>query len=196
MLNQSKTAFQAEIDAACEEVIDFWPLQPVLRAGAARGAARVGPRELEPARVPRRLEGFVYAITPFNFTSIAGQPADRAGADGQHRDLEAGVVGDAVGVLHHAAAAGSGHAARVIKPRGGRSSMISRVLLSHRDLAGVHFTGSTEVFNSIVADDPAPNDVQLPLLPAHRSARRAEGLHRGAPVGRRAGAAVAIVRGG
>ena len=70
MLGQSKTVFQAEIDSACE-IIDFWRFNAALRAAAARRAADQRPHDVEPGRVPRRSKGFVYAITPFNFTSIA-----------------------------------------------------------------------------------------------------------------------------
>lgn len=92
MLGQSKTATQAEIDSACE-LADFW-----------RFNVEFGRRVLteQPISSPgvwnrlehRPLEGFVYAITPFNFTAIMRQPADRARADGQHRAVEA--VADAV----------------------------------------------------------------------------------------------------
>ena len=66
----------------------------------------------------------------------------------------------------------------------GDAAMISKVLLSHRDLAGVHFTGSTEVFNDMWKTIGASMS-QLPLLSAHRRRNRRQGLHRRAPVGRR-----------
>ena len=59
----------------------------------------------------RPLEGFVFAVTPFNFTAIGGNLRPRAGADGQRRALEAGVDGDALGVLRDAAARGGRPAA-------------------------------------------------------------------------------------
>ncbi len=102
MLGQSKTAHQAEIDAACE-LIDFWRFnvqfmrriyeeQPI----SARGHWN---------RVEYRpLEGFVFAVTPVQLHLDRRQPADRAGADGQHRALEAGVDRGAVGVLDPAPA--------------------------------------------------------------------------------------------
>jgi 1-pyrroline-5-carboxylate dehydrogenase len=147
MLGQSKTAFQAEIDAACE-IIDFW-----------RFNAHYGQQLLDEQPVSdhtmwnqveyRALEGFVYAITPFNFTSIAAnlptapalmgnvvvwKPASSAMLSAYHimRLLEA--AGMPPGVINFIA---------------GDSSMISKTLLSDRDLAGVHFTGSTEVFNDM-----------------------------------------------
>ena len=72
MLGQSKTCYQAEIDAACE-LIDFWRFNVALRAGRSSPSSR---RSSSPGvwnRIDHRpLEGFVYAITPFNFTAIAG----------------------------------------------------------------------------------------------------------------------------
>jgi 1-pyrroline-5-carboxylate dehydrogenase len=71
MLGQAKTAHQAEIDAACE-LIDFLALQRRLRRKLqVRGAAALGAGHLEPLEY-RPLDGFVFAVTPFNFTSIAG----------------------------------------------------------------------------------------------------------------------------
>jgi hypothetical protein len=56
----------------------------------------------------RPLEGFVYAVTPFNFTSIAGNLPYRSRADGKHGDLEARVERNAERLLHHASARGGG----------------------------------------------------------------------------------------
>ena len=67
----------------------------------------------------RGLEGFVYAVTPFNFTAIAGQPAGCACADGLHGRLEAGVERDAERALHRQAARGRGSAARRDQLRAG-----------------------------------------------------------------------------
>ena len=97
MLGQSKTAHQAEIDAACE-TIDF------LRFNASY-LARI--YEEQPISSPgvwnrleyRPLEGFVLAVSPFNFTAIGAQPDDVAGADGRHGRLEAGLDGDGLRVL-------------------------------------------------------------------------------------------------
>ena len=119
MLGQSKTAFQAEIDCGLR-ADRLLAIQPALRAGAVRRAAAVEHRRCGTSSTIGALEGFVYAVTPFNFTSIGGNLADRAGADGQHRDLEAGVDRDAVGVLHHEAARGGGAAAGRDQLRAGR----------------------------------------------------------------------------
>jgi acyl-CoA reductase-like NAD-dependent aldehyde dehydrogenase len=77
------------------------------------------------------------------------QPADCAGVDGQHGDLEAGVQRDAQRVLHPASARSGGSAAGCHQPRFGDAAQISSILLDSPHLAGVHFTGSTTVFNSM-----------------------------------------------
>ena len=124
MLGQSKTAFQAEIDAACE-LIDFWRFNPAYAQELLRRAAAVEQHDVEPARLPAargiRLRGDAVQLHVDR-----RQPADRAGADGQHRDLEAGGDGDAVGVLHHAAARGGGAAAGRDQLRAGRRGRRSR----------------------------------------------------------------------
>ena len=103
----------------------------------------------------RPLEGFVYAVTPFNFTAIGGNLSTRAGADGQHRAVEAG--GDA-------RCCRDWYIFRVLEEAGLPPGVINFVpgdaardlatwRSASRDLAGVHFTGSTAVFNSHVEDD-------------------------------------------
>jgi 1-pyrroline-5-carboxylate dehydrogenase len=147
MLGQSKTAFQAEIDAACE-LIDFWrfnvhyadrihAVQPLSAAGTWN------------AMEYRALEGFVYAITPFNFTSIGGNlPTAPA------------IMGCTVVWKPAATAAYSNYLLfRLLQEAGlppgvvnfvpGPASQISERLLADRHLGGIHFTGSTEVFQSL-----------------------------------------------
>ena len=141
------------------------------------------PHDVEPARVPRarrlRLRGDAVQLHVDR-----RQPADRAGADGQHRRLEAGVERDVLGALPHGAARGGRPAARRHQPRGRRRrDDLERRCSSHRDLAGVHFTGSTEVFNDMWKTIGA-SMASLPLVPAHRRRDRRQGLHRRAPVGR------------
>jgi 1-pyrroline-5-carboxylate dehydrogenase len=147
MLGQSKTAFQAEIDSACE-LIDFWRFN--VHYAQERSAE-------QPLSSPgmwnqmdyRPLEGFVYAVTPFNFTAIAGNLPTAPALMGNvviwkpaaTAMLSAYYV---LQILHEA-----GLPRGVINFLPGDPVAISDVLLSHRDLAGVHFTGSTTVFNSM-----------------------------------------------
>ena len=147
MLGQSKTVFQAEIDAACES-IDFW-----------RFNVHYGQQLLEEQPVSdhtmwnqieyRPLEGFVYAVTPFNFTSIAANlptaPALMGNTIVWKPAVSAMFSAHYLMQLFEAAGVPPG----VINFVPGDPVMISRVLLSHRDLAGVHFTGSTSVFQTI-----------------------------------------------
>jgi 1-pyrroline-5-carboxylate dehydrogenase len=147
MLGQSKTAHQAEIDAACE-LIDF------LRFNVAY-AARIYEEQPESAggawnRMEYRpLEGFVLAVTPFNFTSIAGNlPASAA------------LMGCAVVWKPSESAAYSAHfLMRLLQAAGLPDGVVNLVhgpgpelvpaALASPDLAGVHFTGSTAVFRGI-----------------------------------------------
>ena len=130
------------------------------------------------------LEGFVFAVTPFNFTVDRRQPADGAGDDGLHRGVEAGAHGDAVGALRSwrsCARPGCPTASSTSCPgrRGDRRRGAARI----RDLAGVHFTGSTGVFQTHVEDGRREHR-QLPHLPAARRRDRRQGLHPRPSVGR------------
>src|SRR5688572_29708660 len=147
MLNQSKTAHQAEIDAAaetidflrfnCEYLVRIYEEQPISSAGVWN--------RLE----YRPLEGFVFAISPFNFTAIAAnltsspaiagntvvwKPADQAPVSAYYmmRILQAAGLPDGVVNLVY-----------------GDGPEIGGAVLPHPDLAGVHFTGSTPVFKHI-----------------------------------------------
>ena len=97
----------------------------------------------------RGLEGFVYAVTPFNFTSIGGNlptaPALMGNTVVWKPASSAMFSAHYLMKLYEAAGMPPG----VINFVAGDAAMISKVLLSHRDLAGVHFTGSTEVFNDM-----------------------------------------------
>ncbi len=147
MLGQSKTAYQAEIDSACE-VIDFWRFNPHY------AQELYGEQPLSPAGVwnqleYRPLEGFVYAITPFNFTAI-----------GANLPTAPALMGNTVVWKPASSAILSGYyVMKLLQEAGlppgvvnfvpGDAAPISDALLSHEDLAGVHFTGSTGVFNSM-----------------------------------------------
>ena len=88
MLGQCKTAYQAEIDAACE-LIDFWRINVHFARQILAEQPPLNAKGIWNRTDHRPLEGFVYAITPFNFTAIAGNLPTAPGPDGQHRRLEA-----------------------------------------------------------------------------------------------------------
>jgi len=147
MLGQSKTAYQAEIDSACE-LIDFWRLNAVF----AQGIYDTQPTSTDEAWNQldfRPLEGFVYAITPFNFTAIAGNlptaPAMMGNAVVWKPASSAMLSAHYIMALLEEAGLPPG----VINLVAGDARMISDTLLADRDLAGVHFTGSTDVFNGM-----------------------------------------------
>jgi 1-pyrroline-5-carboxylate dehydrogenase len=147
MLGQSKTVFQAEIDSACE-LIDFWRFNPHF-AQQLYAEQPVSDHTAWNQLDYRPLEGFVYAVTPFNFTSIAGNlPTAPA------------LMGNTVIWKPASSAILSAHyIMKLLEEAGlppgvinfvpGDAATISDALLSSPDLAGVHFTGSTTVFNSM-----------------------------------------------
>ncbi|HUR91930.1 MAG TPA: aldehyde dehydrogenase family protein, partial [Gemmatimonadaceae bacterium] len=147
MLGQSKTAFQAEIDSAAE-LIDFWRFNPY-DAQELYDEQPISDRTMWNQLDYRPLEGFVYAVTPFNFTAIAG-----------NLPTSAALMGNTV-VWKPAANAmlSAWHVMRLLEESGlppgvinfvpGDPVAVSETLLTHPDLAGVHFTGSTGVFNSM-----------------------------------------------
>ena len=147
MLGQSKTAFQAEIDAACE-LIDFWRFNPAY-AQELHDEQPLSNNMMWNQLDYRALEGFVYAVTPFNFTSIAGNLPTAPALMGNT------VVWKPAGTSMLSAyyimklLEEAGLPPGVINFVPGDAVSISGVALSHRDLAGVHFTGSTRVFNSM-----------------------------------------------
>ena len=147
MLGQSKTIFQAEIDSACE-MADFWRFNPFY-AQQLHEEQPISDRGVWNQLEYRPLEGFVYAITPFNFTAIGGnlptapalmgntvlwKPASSAMLSASYTLRLLQEAGLPPGVINLVA---------------GDAAMITETALSHRDLAGVHFTGSTSVFNSM-----------------------------------------------
>jgi 1-pyrroline-5-carboxylate dehydrogenase len=147
MLGQGKTVQQAEIDAACE-LIDFWRFNVAFARRIFEDQPISSPGVWNKADY-RPLEGFVYAITPFNFTSIAGNlptapalmgnlvvwkpsPTQQYSAHFIMRLLEA-----------------AGLPPGVINMLPGDGLAISEIALPHPYLAGIHFTGSTKTFQHL-----------------------------------------------
>jgi 1-pyrroline-5-carboxylate dehydrogenase len=147
MLGQSKTAFQAEIDSA-SEMIDFWRFNPAYAqelCGEQPLSTHAAWNQLE----YRPLEGFVYAVTPFNFTSIAGNLPTAPALMGNTvvwKPASSAML-SAYYIMRLLEAAGLPPGVINFVP--GDAVQISDVLLDSPDLAGIHFTGSTAVFNSM-----------------------------------------------
>jgi len=147
MLGQSKTVFQAEIDAACE-LIDFWRFNPWY-AQQLYEEQPISDRGMWNQLDYRPLEGFVYAVSPFNFTAIGGNLTSAPALMGNTivwKPASSAML-SAHYVLKLLEAAGLPPGVINLVP--GDAGPISDALLSHPELAGVHFTGSTEVFNSM-----------------------------------------------
>jgi len=147
MLGQSKTCFQAEIDAACE-LIDFWRFnvhfarqiladQPISSPGVWNRSDY------------RPLEGFVYAITPFNFTAIAGNLPTAPALMGNVVIWKPAHTQMLAASLTMELLIEAGLPAGVINLVPGDAGEISDAALAHPDLAGIHFTGSTGVFQHL-----------------------------------------------
>ncbi|MBI1967041.1 MAG: L-glutamate gamma-semialdehyde dehydrogenase [Gemmatimonadetes bacterium] len=147
MLGQSKTAHQAEIDAACE-LIDFWRFnahyaeriyteQPLSAAGTWNTLDH------------RPLEGFVYAISPFNFTSIGGNLSSAPALMGNTVVWKPAATAVYSNYFLLKVMEQAGLPPGVINFIPGSAAQISERLLADRHLAGIHFTGSTEVFQGL-----------------------------------------------
>ena len=148
MLGQSKTAFQAEIDAACE-LIDFWRFN----VHFARQILAEQPIAHSPGiwnRTDYRpLEGFVYAITPFNFSAIAGNLPTAPALMGNTVIWKPAVTQQLAANLTMELLEEAGLPPGVINMLPGHGHDVSEVALAHPDLAGIHFTGSTGVFHHL-----------------------------------------------
>jgi len=147
MLGQSKTAHQAEIDAACE-LADFWRFN-VAYAQELYGEQPISSPGIWNQLDYRPLEGFIYAVTPFNFTAIGGNlptaPALMGNTVIWKPASSAMLSAFAIMQLLEAAGLPPG----VVNFVPGDAAEVSRVALGHPDFAGVHFTGSTSVFQSM-----------------------------------------------
>jgi 1-pyrroline-5-carboxylate dehydrogenase len=147
MLGQSKTAQQAEIDAACE-LADFW------RFNVAFARQILQEQPISSAGVWNRtdyrpLEGFVYAITPFNFTAISGNLPTAPALMGNTVLWKPSVTQQFSAHLLMRLLEQAGLPAGVINMLTGSGIPVSEVALAHPDLAGIHFTGSTKTFQHL-----------------------------------------------
>jgi 1-pyrroline-5-carboxylate dehydrogenase len=147
MLNQSKTVFQAEIDSACE-MIDFWRFNPYFMRTLYTDQPWSLPGTWNRVEY-RPLEGFVFAVSPFNFTSIGGNLPTAPALMGNTvlwKPASTAVYSNYyIMKLLQAAGVPDG----VINFLPGKASKVGDPVLAHPDMAGIHFTGSTPVFQSM-----------------------------------------------
>ncbi|AWA31340.1 1-pyrroline-5-carboxylate dehydrogenase [Flavobacterium magnum] len=147
MIAQSKTIFQAEIDAACE-LIDFLRFNVEFMTQIYNDQPKSN-SDMWNRLEYRPLEGFVYAITPFNFTAIAANLPASAAMMGnvvvwKPSDSQVFSAKVIIDVFREA-----GVPDGVINVVFGDAAMISNRIFEHADFAGIHFTGSTHVFKDI-----------------------------------------------
>ena len=147
MLGQSKTAHQAEIDAACE-LIDFWRFN-VHYADRIHAEQPLSATGTWNSMDYRPLEGFVYAITPFNFTAIGGNLPTAPAIMGCTSVWKPAATAAYSNYLVFKVLEEAGLPAGVINFLPGPAADISARVLRDRHLGGIHFTGSTEVFQSL-----------------------------------------------
>ncbi len=152
MINQSKTCHQAEIDSACE-LIDFWrfnadycrqiyeDLQPPVSPSSMWNSSEVRP-----------LEGFVFSVTPFNFSSIAANLPSSAALMGNVGVWKPSRNSYVSNYRLMRLMMDAGLPAGVINFVPGKASMVGDMCLGHPALAGIHFTGSTRVFRQMWRD--------------------------------------------
>ena len=148
MLNMSKNAYQAEIDAACE-LIDFWNFNCYYAEEIYKQQPMYSPEGTKNQTEHRPLEGFVFAVTPFNFTSIAANlpsaPALMGNTAIWKPASSTAYPAHFIMQLFKEAGLPDG----VINLLPGSGSIVGKQVLSHPKLAGIHFTGSTGVFQGM-----------------------------------------------
>jgi 1-pyrroline-5-carboxylate dehydrogenase len=147
MLGQSKTAYQAEIDAACE-LVDFWRFN-VAFARQILAQQPISTRGVWNRTDYRPLEGFVYAITPFNFTAIAANLPAAPALMGNTVVWKPSITQTFSAYLTMQLLEAAGLPPGVINLVAGDGFAVSEVLLSDPRLAGIHFTGSTTTFQHL-----------------------------------------------
>ena len=148
MLNMSKNAYQAEIDSACE-LIDFWNFNVHFARELYQHQPMYSPKGMKNTTEHRALEGFVFAVTPFNFTSIAGNLPTSPALMGNVALWKpaSSAVYPAYFLMKLFKEAGLPDG--VINFIPGSGSTVGPIVMRHPQLAGVHFTGSTAVFQNM-----------------------------------------------
>ncbi|MFE3544711.1 L-glutamate gamma-semialdehyde dehydrogenase [Nocardia sp. NPDC059177] len=147
MLGQSKSAYQAEIDAPCE-LVDFWRFNVYFARGIL-AEQPISTRGVWNRMQYRSLEGFVYAVTPFNFTAIAGNLPTAPALMGNTVVWKPSRSQALAAYLTMRLLIAAGLPPGVINLVNGPGPEISEVVLADPRLAGVHFTGSTATFQHL-----------------------------------------------
>ncbi|MCW2685651.1 MAG: delta-pyrroline-5-carboxylate dehydrogenase [Mycobacterium sp.] len=147
MLGQSKTAYQAEIDASCE-LVDFWRFN-VAFARHILAQQPISSRGVWNRTDYRPLDGFVYAITPFNFTAIAGNLPTAPALMGNTVVWKPSITQTFAAYLTMQLLEAAGLPPGVINLLAGDGYAASDVVLADPRLAGIHFTGSTATFQHL-----------------------------------------------
>jgi 1-pyrroline-5-carboxylate dehydrogenase len=147
MLGQGKNVFQAEIDAACE-VIDYLRFNThfaslIYQEQPISEGENINRLEYRP------LEGFVYTVTPFNFTAIAANLSTSVALMGNTTVWKPATTALLSNYYLMKIFEEAGMPAGVINFIPGSGSLISDIVLKHKDFAGIHFTGSNGTFNSL-----------------------------------------------
>ena len=148
MLGQSKTAYQAEIDAACE-LIDFWRFNVHFARRIISEQPPANSKGVWNRSDHRSLEGFVYAVTPFNFTAIAGNLPTAPALMGNTVVWKPSPTQQLAAQLTLELLEAAGMPPGVINLVTGDGVAVSDVALSHPEFAGLHFTGSTPTFQHL-----------------------------------------------
>ena len=148
MLGQSKNIHQAEIDSACE-LIDFWRFNTYYAQKIYEQQPLVSPKGEWNFTEYRSLEGFVFAITPFNFTSISGNLPSSPALMGNTVVWKPASTAVYSGYMIMKILQESGLPDGVINFIPGSGEEIGDIITNSPHLAGIHFTGSTKVFNHI-----------------------------------------------
>ncbi|MFD3524656.1 L-glutamate gamma-semialdehyde dehydrogenase [Streptomyces sp. NPDC058653] len=148
MLGQSKTIQQAEIDTPCE-LIDFWRFNVSYARGILAEQPVANSTGVWNRLDHRPLEGFVYAITPFNFTAIAGNLPTAPALMGNVVVWKPSPTQTHAAVLLMRLLEEAGLPKGVINLVTGDGLAVSDVALNHPELAGIHFTGSTKTFQHL-----------------------------------------------
>ena len=148
MLGQSKTCYQAEIDSACE-LIDFWRINAHFARQILADQPPLNAKGVWNRTDHRPLEGFVYAITPFNFTAIAGNLPTAPALMGNTVVWKPSPTQNLAAQLTLELLEEAGLPPGVVNLVTGDGLEVSKVALADPDLAGVHFTGSTPTFQRL-----------------------------------------------